>query len=103
MCMCVYMCELCLCACVFKRTRATVCALSTCACSFVQSVDWVAAEKSLQVDRTVKEVDWAVPGTKAGAAMLEEFIRRRLKLFGEKRNDPNVDALSNLSPWIHFG
>ena len=92
---------MCVCVCLQVHTCYSVCLEYMCSC--VQSVDWVAAEKSLQVDRTVKEVDWAVPGTKAGAAMLEDFIRRRLKLFGEKRNDPNVDALSNLSPWIHFG
>lgn len=68
-----------------------------------EPVDWLSAEKSLQVDRTVKEVDWAVPGTRAGAAMLEEFIGKRLKHFAGKRNDPNVEALSNLSPWLHFG
>ena len=33
----------------------------------------------------------------------EEFCKTRLELFGEKRNDPNVNALSGLSPYLHFG
>ena len=35
--------------------------------------------------------------------MLESFIDTRLKIYADKRNDPNEDALSNLSPWFHFG
>lgn len=36
-------------------------------------------------------------------AMLESFIDVRLKLFATQRNDPNMAALSQLSPWIRFG
>ncbi|XP_056246302.1 CPD photolyase [Seriola aureovittata] len=66
-------------------------------------VDWDKTLVSLQVDRTVGEPEWATPGTKGGIAMLESFIDVRLKLFDTKRNDPNADALSHLSPWIRFG
>ncbi|XP_037644569.1 CPD photolyase isoform X1 [Sebastes umbrosus] len=66
-------------------------------------VDWSETLASLQVDRSVGETEWAKPGTKAGMAMLESFIDMRLKLFDTKRNDPNVAALSQLSPWIRFG
>ena len=52
---------------------------------------------------TVGPVDWAKPGASAGLAMLEEFCSKRLKLFGTKRSDPAINALSNLSPWFHFG
>uniref|UniRef100_A0A3B4XTU0 Deoxyribodipyrimidine photo-lyase n=1 Tax=Seriola lalandi dorsalis TaxID=1841481 RepID=A0A3B4XTU0_SERLL len=68
-----------------------------------QPVDWDKTLVSLQVDRTVGEPEWATPGTKGGIAMLESFIDVRLKLFDTKRNDPNADALSHLSPWIRFG
>ena len=77
-----------------------------CFCSVivqVRPVDWVAAEASLQVDRTVKEVAWATPGSAAGMAMLEEFCSKRLKNFDKHRNDPVINGLSNLSPWFHFG
>lgn len=66
-------------------------------------VDWQETLSSLNVDRTVGETEWAEPGTEAGLAMLESFIGVRLKLFESRRNDPNVAALSQLSPWIRFG
>lgn len=66
-------------------------------------VDWDKTLASLPVDRTVAVPEWAKPGTKGGMAMLESFIDVRLKLFDTKRNDPNIAALSQLSPWIRFG
>ncbi|KAM9615391.1 deoxyribodipyrimidine photo-lyase-like isoform 3-T4 [Morphnus guianensis] len=68
-----------------------------------EPIAWEACYSSLQVDHTVKEVEWATPGTAAGLAMLQSFIAERLKSFGSHRNDPNKAALSNLSPWFHFG
>ncbi|MCL4162164.1 UNVERIFIED_CONTAM: hypothetical protein GTU68_016245, partial [Idotea baltica] len=66
-------------------------------------IDWKKLESSLEVDRTVLPVVWATPGTKAGLKELEQFCVQRLKIFGSQRNDPNKKALSNLSPWLHFG
>ncbi|KAM4728129.1 CPD photolyase [Anableps anableps] len=66
-------------------------------------VDWEKTLASLDVDRTVGEPQWAKPGSEAGMAMLESFIDVRLKLFATQRNDPNMAALSQLSPWIRFG
>ncbi|XP_043990568.1 CPD photolyase [Gambusia affinis] len=66
-------------------------------------VDWEETLASLDVDRTVGEPQWATPGSEAGMAMLESFIDVRLKLFATQRNDPNMAALSQLSPWIRFG
>eukprot|EP00123_Amoebidium_parasiticum_P014698 comp22604_c0_seq1/m.34676 comp22604_c0_seq1/g.34676 ORF comp22604_c0_seq1/g.34676 comp22604_c0_seq1/m.34676 type:complete len:542 (-) comp22604_c0_seq1:2-1627(-) len=68
-----------------------------------EPVDWKFALASLQIDRTVPEVEWAKAGAKGGRAVLDDFIEKRLKLFETKRNDPNTQALSNLSPWLHFG
>lgn len=68
-----------------------------------KGVDWDKTLASLDVDRTVKEPEWAKPGTKPGMDMLESFIDVRLKLFGSQRNDPNAPALSQLSPWLRFG
>lgn len=70
---------------------------------FVQKIDWEKCEAHLEVDRTVDEVDWVVPGYSGGISTLESFINKRLKSFGTKRNDPTLDALSNISPWLHFG
>eukprot|EP00058_Branchiostoma_floridae_P001446 XP_002586934.1 hypothetical protein BRAFLDRAFT_103595 [Branchiostoma floridae] len=68
-----------------------------------EPTDWAAARASLKVDMTVAEVTWATPGTTGGLRMLESFCKQRLKNFGTDRNNPNKRALSNLSPWIHFG
>ncbi|XP_061099051.1 CPD photolyase isoform X2 [Conger conger] len=66
-------------------------------------VDWTQTLASLEVDRSVGAVEWAQPGMAAGTAMLESFINVRLKVYGPQRNNPNSEALSQLSPWIHFG
>ncbi|XP_018096830.2 CPD photolyase-like L homeolog isoform X1 [Xenopus laevis] len=68
-----------------------------------ETVDWDKCYKSLEVDRTVGEVEWAKPGTNAGFNVLQSFISERLKHFNSDRNNPNQNALSNLSPWFHFG
>ncbi|XP_067322223.1 deoxyribodipyrimidine photo-lyase-like [Anolis sagrei] len=73
------------------------------AASQAEPIDWDACAASLEVDRSVAEVAWAKPGSAAGLLVLEEFIQERLKFFSSERNNPNRAALSNLSPWFHFG
>jgi len=60
----------------------------------------------LDVDRKgwgVDPVSTFTPGTKAGLLNLEEFANKRIKVYGAKRNDPNEQALSNMSPWVNMG
>ncbi|PAA84477.1 hypothetical protein BOX15_Mlig007370g3, partial [Macrostomum lignano] len=66
-------------------------------------VNWKAARDSLEVNMSVLPVKWAEPGPVGASRTLAEFLQRRLRLFATGRNDPNVAALSNLSPWLHFG
>nr|QDO16374.1 CPD photolyase [Lingulodinium polyedra] len=66
-------------------------------------VDWEKAEASLVVDRTVAPVPGIEPGAKAAMQRLHEFCKKRLGMFAEQRNNPNADALSGLSPYLHFG
>lgn len=66
-------------------------------------MDWDGVEKSLEVDRSVGPVEWANPGTRSGLDNLNEFCLKRLRKYADQRNDPNVKALSNISPWLHFG
>ncbi|XP_062848959.1 CPD photolyase [Trichomycterus rosablanca] len=68
-----------------------------------KKVDWEKVMSSLEVDRSLGEVSWAQPGAAAGMAMLESFIDQRLGIFAAQRNDPNAEALSQLSPWFHSG
>lgn len=55
------------------------------------------------VDESVTPIKWAQPGTKAGLKELHQFLHQRLAAYSTKRNDPTKKALSNLSPWFHFG
>eukprot|EP01090_Pellita_catalonica_P017646 TRINITY_DN5371_c0_g1_i1.p1 TRINITY_DN5371_c0_g1~~TRINITY_DN5371_c0_g1_i1.p1 ORF type:complete len:551 (+),score=90.92 TRINITY_DN5371_c0_g1_i1:114-1655(+) len=71
------------------------------------NIDWEAIRKNaLQagLDAQVGEVDWILPGEKAAASSLQTFITKRLEKYATKRNDPSVEgALSDLSPYFHFG
>ena len=41
-------------------------------------VDWTKVEKSLKVNRDVKEVDWIKPGESAGIKSLKDFLKNKL-------------------------
>jgi len=71
--------------------------------SLPEPINWEEAEKSLTIDRTIKSISWAKPGASAAAKILKEFCQSKLKNYSACRNDPNSNALSNLSPYFHFG
>ncbi|KPI95094.1 Deoxyribodipyrimidine photo-lyase [Papilio xuthus] len=66
-------------------------------------IDWDGAIKATEVDKSVGPIEWASPGYEEAMKMLKNFLEMKLKIFATKRNDPTQDALSNLSPWFHFG
>ncbi len=49
------------------------------------------------------EVPNFTPGEKAAKNILDNFIQNKLDKYSENRNDPSLDAQSNLSPYLHFG
>ena len=53
-------------------------------------------------DSTVKEVDWVNPGEIAAKDILNK-LKTKLKGYSSNRNDPTKAALSDLSPYFHFG
>ena len=53
-------------------------------------------------DSTVKEVDWINPGEIAAKDILNK-LKTKLKGYSSNRNDPTKAALSDLSPYFHFG
>jgi len=67
------------------------------------SIDWQGMIDRLKVDRTVKEVDWIIPGERAAQASLREFLRARLSSYPERAADPTTLGQSDLSPYFHFG
>ncbi|KAG8188596.1 hypothetical protein JTE90_005952 [Oedothorax gibbosus] len=68
-----------------------------------EPINWEEVESTLEVNMDVGDVSWATPGTNAGLLKISDFCRNRLKHFGDLRNDPTRNYLSNLSPWFHFG
>ena len=66
-------------------------------------INWDGVLASLKINREVKEVDWIKPGESAAANSLINFLENKLERYAEDRNDPNKNALSNLSPYLHFG
>lgn len=59
--------------------------------------------KQLNIDRSVKEVDWILSGEDSALKSFNSFKDQYFLGYDIKRNDPNKNCLSNLSPYIHFG
>jgi deoxyribodipyrimidine photo-lyase len=55
------------------------------------------------LDRSVDPVDTFTGGTLAAMKRLREFVNHGLKEYAEKRNHPEIDGTSRLSPYLHFG
>ena len=66
-------------------------------------IDFEAALLRAAPSPEVGEVAEPKPGTKAGMALLGEFLRHRLDSYAVDRNDPNRKGVSGLSPYLHFG
>ena len=86
----------------FKQLDPTVDSLSLDFDSFDIS-DLGKAISKLRIDRSVKKVDSFHGGTKEALARLEVFWEGKLDRFPELRNDPTLDYLSHMSPYLHFG
>lgn len=66
-------------------------------------IDWNETINSLKVDGNVPEINWLLPGENAALQMLDNFIEEKLTDYSNRRNDPNAEGTSNLSPYLHFG
>jgi deoxyribodipyrimidine photo-lyase len=65
-------------------------------------IDWAALER-VEVDESVAPVEWCQAGEKAAQAACERFVRFELDGYATRRNDPNDDGQSRLSPYLHYG
>jgi deoxyribodipyrimidine photo-lyase len=61
------------------------------------------AISGLDLDRDVLPVNGFQGGTTEARKRLRLFIENKLDEYSEKRNDPNADGLSEMSPYLHFG
>jgi deoxyribodipyrimidine photo-lyase len=68
-----------------------------------QPVDWEKAYTSLKINFGVKPVGWVKPGEAQALDALNDFLENRISLYNQHRNDPNENAQSDLSPYLHFG
>ncbi len=58
--------------------------------------------KKLPIDHDVRFIEKA-GGCSEGSRLLEVFISEKLPYYNEKRNNPEENVTSNLSPYLHFG
>ena len=65
-------------------------------------INWKQVVESMNIDRSVKSVDWINPGEKNARNLLGK-LKTQLIDYNEKRNNPNLHKLSNMSPYFHFG
>jgi deoxyribodipyrimidine photo-lyase len=61
------------------------------------------AISKLRIDRSVRKVDSFHGGANEAKSHLEIFLESKLDRFPELRNDPTLDYLSQMSPYLHFG
>jgi deoxyribodipyrimidine photo-lyase len=69
----------------------------------VHRTNWEAIIKALRIDRSVKPVEWLTPGEQAAKAVQLKFLETKIDQYAVKRNDPNLNYVSGLSPFLHFG
>jgi deoxyribodipyrimidine photo-lyase len=65
--------------------------------------DTSAALARLDLDRKIGRVPSIRGGASEAEKRLRAFVKGKLAAYAEARNDPSVDALSGLSPYLHFG
>lgn len=74
-------------------------------CDFFKRESWTSSEvlSGLAVDSSVSPVTSIVPGYSSGVKKLEAFIEHELENYAEFKNDPGINSVSSLSPYLHFG
>jgi deoxyribodipyrimidine photo-lyase len=72
----------------------------------IKSFDLEDLDESLSklgIDRSVKRVNGLRGGTGEAKRHLKIFSEEKLDRYPELRNDPTLDGLSRMSPYLHFG
>lgn len=65
--------------------------------------DYEKIAKKLEIDYQVERVAGLKAGEKTAQKVMNDFLRTRLAGYNLKRNNPLLEAQSNLSPYLHFG
>jgi len=61
------------------------------------------AVAALNIDRSVGKVNAFHGGASEAKRRLRDFLKNKLDSYAELRNDPTLDYLSGMSPYLHFG
>jgi deoxyribodipyrimidine photo-lyase len=69
----------------------------------LDTLDVDATLASLEIDRSVPRVYTYRGGETEARRRLTEFIQERLQGYATLRNEPSLDHVSRLSPYLHFG
>ena len=70
--------------------------------SLCNDINWRQIIESMNLDKSVRSVDWIIPGERCAKDLLEK-LKTQLVDYSENRNNPNLNKLSNMSPYFHFG
>jgi len=68
-----------------------------------QETDFESLIKDIKIDRSVGEVKSIEPGEEGAKKILDAFLGGGIEGYGSKRNNPDNDIQSGLSPYLHFG
>jgi len=66
------------------------------------SVDIAEISKE-KIDKSVKKVENFIGGTNQAIKYLNLFLKEKIDNYPVNGNDPNLEFVSNLSPYLHFG
>ncbi|MGB9842733.1 MAG: deoxyribodipyrimidine photolyase, partial [Caldisericia bacterium] len=69
----------------------------------INKTNWNNIYENLKVDKSIKPTLFFKPGEREAFNILNDFIKNKLNFYIRNKNNPNIDGLSNLSPYLHFG
>ncbi len=58
---------------------------------------------TLNLDRSISPVDSFSGGTKQAEQLLRRFLKNKLDHYHQQSNNPTLDCISDMSPYLHFG
>jgi deoxyribodipyrimidine photo-lyase len=66
-------------------------------------IQWEAIMIAIKTNHAVRPVEYLVPGEKGARVVFNKFLDHGITEYAVKRNDPNENHVSGLSPYLHFG
>ncbi len=69
----------------------------------VALADVPALLQSMRINRDAAPAGAFRPGAAEAKRLLDQFVSEKLASYDERRNDPNCDFTSHMSPYLHFG